>query len=58
MLILFLIKQQCPLTQLLKTFQEYTITYPSLGMTVEEFQKFLIEFQQVRILLLHYIANY
>lgn len=37
------------IVQLLIFFQEYSTTYPSLGMTVEEFQKFLIVHQHVRI---------
>ena len=34
--------------QLLKLFQNYTKNSPALGMTVEEFKKFLIEQQNVR----------
>ncbi|XP_065898551.1 1-phosphatidylinositol 4,5-bisphosphate phosphodiesterase delta-4-like isoform X2 [Dysidea avara] len=35
-----------PGCMLLKLFKEYTKEYPLLGMTVKEFQKFLIEHQQ------------
>lgn len=37
-------------SQLLEIFQNYTKKYPSLGMTVEEFQKFLLESQYVSII--------
>ena len=50
-LIAILYKQSCAyiIVQLLEVFQGYTKAYPSLGMTVEEFQEFLIKYQRVRI---------
>ena len=36
------------LIQLTKIFHKYAVKHATLGMTVEEFQQFLIEYQQVR----------
>ena len=36
------------LIQLTKIFHKYAVKHATLGMTVEEFQEFLIEYQQVR----------
>ena len=32
----------------MEIFQKYAVKHASLGMTVEEFQQFLIEYQQVK----------
>ena len=46
--IVFMLSVYTNLIQLTKIFHKYAVKHATLGMTVEEFQQFLIEYQQVR----------